>query len=67
MIAIRFACGHALTGPDDLATAECPVCGERRVSRVTAPAPRFVGMVTGPCARFEALPAQPVRLQQKET
>ena len=65
-IKVQFACGHTLTSPDDMTHAQCPACGERRVSRVTAPAPRFRGLVDGPCATFEVLPAVPVRLTTKE-
>jgi hypothetical protein len=66
MITVRFACGHSLKGDERLSQATCSMCGETRVAHVTAPAPRFAGLVTGPCARFEELPAKPVRLQ-KET
>jgi hypothetical protein len=66
VITVRFACGHVVTGDDRMTQAECRQCGETRVSRVTATPPRFTGLVLGPCAHFENLPAQPVRLN-KET
>lgn len=66
MIAIRFACGHRVQGDERMTQAQCPECGETRVSRVSAPPPRFSGLALGPCATFENLPAQPVRLT-KET
>jgi hypothetical protein len=65
MISLRFACGHAMRGDDRMTQAQCSHCGETRVSRVMAPAPRFVGIVTGPCAEFKELPAQPVRLTKE--
>lgn len=63
---LRFACGHAVSGAD-ITTAQCQTCGERRVSHVQAPPPRFTGLVLGPCATFQDLPAQPVSLTTKET
>ncbi len=51
MITVRFACGHEMTvGEAQTEAPICAVCHERRVQRVTAPAPRFRGTVTGPCA-----------------
>lgn len=52
-IRIRFACGHTrLLGSDaGEVSVECETCGERRVSSVTAPPPRFRGVncaVEGP-------------------
>ena len=51
-IIVRFACGHAgqELGESADAAPTCPVCGERRVSHVQAPPPRFRGAVRGPCA-----------------
>lgn len=65
-ITVTFACGHRLSGSDQMTDPVCPTCGERRVTRVAAPPPRFTGVVHGPCATFQDLPAQPVRLA-KET
>jgi hypothetical protein len=51
---ITFACGHRVTLD---ASADNPPqcsCGERRVARVQAPAPRFRGACRGPVATFEA-------------
>lgn len=45
-----WACGHRGVVSSDVSEAPvCPHCGERRVSDVKAPAPRFRGPVTGPC------------------
>jgi hypothetical protein len=66
VIRVRFACGHTVQGDERMTQAECRQCGETRVSHVTAPPPRFSGVVLGPCAQFENLPAVPVRLT-KET
>jgi len=43
---VTFACGHTAT----VESTDTPVChcGERRVSRVDAPPPRFHGVATGP-------------------
>lgn len=57
---LRMACGHALTVSETEATVICDECGERRVSRVTARAPRFRGVVQGPSATFVNLPGMPV-------
>jgi len=46
---ITFVCGHgAVEVADDTTAPECPQCHETRIARVTAPAPRFTGAVTGP-------------------
>ncbi len=67
MIEVSFACGHRL----DMETAGgappiCPQCSERRVAHVKAPAPRFRGIVTGPCAQFEMVAAYAAPLKVKE-
>ena len=51
-IIVRFACGHAGQELGEVVDAAptCPICGERRVSHVQAPPPRFRGAVRGPCA-----------------
>jgi hypothetical protein len=48
-IDIRFACGHRMSlGRDaDTSSVRCE-CGERRVSYVAAPPPRFTGTADGP-------------------
>jgi DNA-directed RNA polymerase subunit RPC12/RpoP len=65
MVTITFACGHRLSSANAPDQAVCPTCGDRRVSRVKAPAPRFHGTVVGPCATYEDLPAVPVRLAKE--
>lgn len=41
-IHVWFACGHVATAPEAPADGlACPTCGETRVQRVEAPAPRF--------------------------
>lgn len=64
MITVRFACGHAESV--DVKVVDTPVCwcGERRVSHVDAPRPRFRGVAQGPCAEYEDLPAQPVPMKE---
>ena len=48
MIKVLFACGHRQEWQDGETTPVCKVCGERRIGRVTAPAPRFAGACQGP-------------------
>lgn len=62
MIAVTFACGHRGTAGE--AAPRCTECGETRVSHVKAPAPRFRGVVLGPCATYEDLPARRVSLKE---
>lgn len=65
LILVRFACGHqASVLPTVEEPPVCAECGERRVSRTTAPPPRFHGTVTGPSATTEALDAIPVTLKR---
>lgn len=53
MITIRFACGHRAEFDAALAQKpRCPECGETQIRRLKAPAPRFTGMVSGPCATY---------------
>lgn len=48
---VRFACGHEQVVKADVKEPpQCQQCGERRVQRVTAPAPTFRGACSGPCA-----------------
>ena len=56
-IDLRFRCGHrASLGRDtDMASVQCPQCGERRISYVTAPSPVFRGTATGPHVTTDAL------------
>lgn len=63
MITIRFACGHGFTLASDPQSAPtCPTCGETRISRTTAPAPRFTGLCSGPTAETRALAAIPIAI-----
>lgn len=56
MIAVTFACGHAGT-TDGESVPTCPTCDERRIRRVQARPPRFVGACRGPVATETALDA----------
>lgn len=58
-VRLTFACGHGQAWSDGQ-EPRCEQCGERRVSRVTAPAPRFRGVCTGPSATREDLGPVPV-------
>ena len=68
MITLRFACRHRITftDTDQPSAPVCPTCGERRVSHVTAPAPRFSGMAGGPCATGHPVSSRPMTLVAKE-
>lgn len=59
-IRLGFACGHALTISESDQAPVCEQCGERRVSRVTARAPKFRGVCQGPHAQFVPLAGMPV-------
>lgn len=50
MITLRFGCGHTQTREDTIvAAAQCPRCGETRVTQVTTDRPpRFTGAGQGP-------------------
>jgi predicted nucleic acid-binding Zn-ribbon protein len=65
MIAVRMACGHLLKLTDGVMLPACPSCGETRVARVSAPPPKFRGVVLGPCAEYVELPAKRVELKEK--
>jgi hypothetical protein len=65
MVTLKFACGHTLTTVMPPETAECPTCGDLRVSRVTAPPPRFRGTVSGPYAEYRELPPEAVRFTKE--
>jgi len=58
---VTFACGHQaqLTGAEE--NPACG-CGERKIVAVKAPPPKFRGHCTGPCSKFESLPARAVNL-----
>jgi hypothetical protein len=62
-VTVTMACGHVLR-QDSVAVPHCAQCDERRVARVTAPPPRFHGVVLGPCATYEDLPAKRVSLKE---
>ena len=64
-ILATMACGHQVQLQDGLTVPVCPQCGEGRVARVKAPPPRFRGVVLGPQATYEDLPAQRVTLKEK--
>lgn len=64
MITATMACGHTIRIDDGARAPLCPSCGEARVAFVKAPAPRFRGIVLGPCATYEDVPAKPVILKE---
>lgn len=67
MITIRFACGHGFTIDASVSAAPvCPTCGERRVSRVLAPAPKFTGFCSGPSAESKALEGTPIAIPKEQ-
>lgn len=54
-IAVRFACGHkSEVGASAEATPTCG-CGETRIVRTMARAPRFVGACSGPYCETQAV------------
>ena len=66
MITIRFACGHGMTvAAGDLDVPICH-CGEHRVSRVTAPAPTFIGACSGPSADTRVVDPVPVTIPKEK-
>jgi len=68
MIRLTFACGHAFSIDAAVSDAPlCPACGERRVSRVTAPPPKFVGCCQGPSAEQKALEGLPIGIPKELT
>lgn len=64
MITVRFACGH-LYEVDGNDAPVCPRCGEHRVSRVTAPAPRFNGWCSGPSAESQPVAGVPIAIPKE--
>jgi hypothetical protein len=72
VITIRFQCGHKGEFDSALSCApRCGQCGETTIRRVNAPAPRFTGMVAGPCATYTtsapiavSLASQPLTLKE---
>lgn len=63
-ILATMACGHRVRIVEGIAVPSCPKCGEARVARVSAPPPKFRGVVLGPCATYEDLPAKRVSLKE---
>lgn len=63
MIRATMACGHVIELQSGVAVPMCK-CGETRVARVKAPPPKFRGLVLGPCAEYEDLPAKRVVLKE---
>lgn len=45
---ITFKCGHSVQMDDVQQAPVCKDCGERQISNVNAPAPRFKGACSGP-------------------
>lgn len=58
-----LACGHVVP-LDSESAPRCGPCNETRVAHIKAPAPRFRGVVLGPCATYEDLPAKRVVLKE---
>ena len=56
-IKLRFACGHEGTVSETATTAPVCACGETRIARTFARAPRFRGACSGPYAETVALDA----------
>lgn len=55
-ITVTFACGHSVSVSESGDwRAVCGACGDNRVSRVKARAPRFVGTVSGPYCETKGL------------
>lgn len=59
---IKFACGHAMDLGDNPSGTPVCGCGEVRIARVTARAPRFTGVASGPYAEFRNLGPATVHL-----
>lgn len=55
MITVSFACGHSMQVSERAEWTPRCGCGETRVAAVKAPAPRFVGTVTGPYCETKGL------------
>jgi hypothetical protein len=67
MINVRFACGHGFKlDPGVSSPPVCPACGERRISRTTAPAPRFSGLCSGPSAESKVLEGIPIAIPKEQ-
>jgi hypothetical protein len=64
MITITFLCGHTREMTGNEAGELCCGCGERQVTKIDAPAPRFTGHVQGPHAEFKNLDPQPVTFEK---
>lgn len=60
-IRVTFVCGHSKDLGVNASAAVC-ACGETRIVRSQARAPRFVGVATGPYAEYKAMDAVPVNL-----
>lgn len=54
-IRVRFACGHEQAVDITSAVAPRCFCGESRISRAFARAPKFTGAVTGPYAETKSV------------
>ena len=58
-VRLTFACGHTQTWNEG-ASPVCGTCGQRQVSRTSAPPPRFRGVCLGPTATYTASDAVPI-------
>lgn len=62
-ITVTLACGHTVRSDGGVAPV-CPIDGEARIANVKAPAPTFRGVVLGPCAEYQDLPAKRIELKE---
>ncbi len=64
VIGIAFRCGHDTQqiDVDRVPVPTCPHCGESRVLRVDAPAPRITGYGSGPHVQSKALEPIPIKV-----
>ena len=72
-IRVRWACGHEAAASDNADASPICGCGETRIVRTFARAPRFIGACTGPYAVTQTMepgvvdlaPKGPLRLKKE--
>lgn len=75
LVSVRFACGHLTEVGDNPSGAPVCHCGETKIARVQARAPRFSGACTGPYAELKNVsaavvnvaPSGPLKLKEQES